>query len=209
MYEYGDKLYKVIVKKFIRLFSNAKGSMTSLDELNVISSGKKLYSQLEEEAEEFYMAISRKAYDDTAIELEDLFEIGYAWMSPGKRAWLDTILTGYDPVTGYVYEHEVDRKRSRTTEAVISAQDAGSKAVALDKALRYWGDMVQQYGVTVADEARLKAFRDAGIKRVRWVTVPDERRCEECRERHGTIYDIDKVPPKPHWGCRCYLVPVR
>jgi len=47
-----------------------------------------------------------------------------------------------------------------------------------------------------------------GVKRVRWVATIDKGTCPVCRERHGTIYDILKVPKKTHYNCRCRLEPV-
>lgn len=85
---------------------------------------------------------------------------------------------------------------------------ADNKPKEFRKGLRYWSDMTRQYSDMVSDEATLKAYKDGGAKYVRWITQEDEKVCEVCWERNGKIYPIDRVPAKPHWGCRCYLRPV-
>ena len=67
--------------------------------------------------------------------------------------------------------------------------------------------MTATYADLVADEATLQAFKDAGVKRVRWRTEEDEKVCKYCRPLDGKVFDIDKVPPKQHWGCRCWFEP--
>lgn len=61
--------------------------------------------------------------------------------------------------------------------------------------------------IDITDKAVEQAYLDNDVEKVVWVTIKDERRCVECRKRDGKIYDIAKVPPKPHLGCRCYLLP--
>ena len=41
-----------------------------------------------------------------------------------------------------------------------------------------------------------------------WISIKDERRCMECANNHGKIWDIDDIPyPKPllHPLCRCVI----
>ena len=77
------------------------------------------------------------------------------------------------------------------------------------RGLLYWGRFTANYSDIVADEAVIKAFKDSGVKRVRWITEGDNKVCDECHDRHGEIYPIDDIPPKPHVGCRCKLEAVR
>ena len=63
----------------------------------------------------------------------------------------------------------------------------------------------KQFADDATFDAVVKAYEDDGVKRVRWVTAEDDRRCKECKSRHGKIYDIDKIPSKPHVHCRCYV----
>ena len=50
--------------------------------------------------------------------------------------------------------------------------------------------------------------RDAGVKKVRWVSVEDARRCKACADLDGKIFSINDIPSKQHRNCRCYVVPV-
>lgn len=193
MYEYADKILQYLRKRFIRLFRNFK-AQPSFDELNVLSSSKALYQELEQITEECLLMIAKQAYQAQGGKFVEL--ITHAWL----LGWLNQ----YDPVTKYVYNHEVERKCSRFAESVIASTN---KAKEIDTALRYWSNMVSQYAIEITDKATEQAYRDNGVEQVMWVTVKDERRCKECRERDGKIYDIDKIPPKPHIGCRCYKIP--
>lgn len=193
MYNYTDKVIRYMKKRFIRLFSNYK-QLTSFDELNVIQSSKALYEELEKITEECLLLIAKRAYQDHDGKVINAI----------TTAWLLGWLNEYDPVTKYVYKHEVERKCARFAESVIAS---ANKSEEIDVALRYWSNMVAQYAISITDRAAEQAYRDNGVVQVIWVTVKDERRCKECRKRHNQIYDIDKIPPKPHIGCRCYLLP--
>jgi hypothetical protein len=194
MYKYTDKILLYMRKRFLRLFGQFKTGTASFDELNVLSSAKSLYAELQSIAEECLLMIAQHAYRENGGK------------NVGKidRAWLKRQLESYDPVTRYVYLHEVERKCARFAESVIAGTN---KASEIDTGLRYWSNMVSQYAVTITDAAVLLAYEDEGVEMVRWVTEVDDRRCSECRERHNQIYDIARVPPKPHLGCRCYLIP--
>ncbi|OPY31559.1 MAG: Phage Mu protein F like protein [Methanomassiliicoccales archaeon PtaU1.Bin030] len=52
----------------------------------------------------------------------------------------------------------------------------------------------------------LEQYTLVGVTVLEWYTSLDERVCDECRERHGRKYPIDRVP-EPHFGCRCDLLP--
>lgn len=193
MYKYTDKIILYMRKRFIRLFSQYK-TQTSFDELNVLSSAKSLYSELQSIAEECLLMIAQHAYREN----------GGKNVRKIDRAWLMAELEAYDPVTRYVYLHEVERKCARFAESVIAGTN---KANEIDTGLRYWSNMVSQYAITITDAAVVLAYVEEGAEMVRWVTEVDERRCPECKKRHNKVYDIARVPPKPHLGCRCYLVP--
>ena len=45
-----------------------------------------------------------------------------------------------------------------------------------------------------------------------WLSTEDERRCVDCENMHGKIYEIDEIPdPEPplHERCRCCIVPMK
>lgn len=195
MYEYTDKMIVYARKQFIRIFNKYK-SQLHIDELNVLNGSEKMYGELEEVAEFVFLKIAKRYYKHFAKQRKTSID----------RDWLLDMLEDYEPTTEYVYLHEVERKKARFAESVIATDN---KTKAFDKALRYWNDMFTQYAILTTDTAVVTAYRDNGVKKVKWYTVPDERRCLTCYKLHGKVFDIDKIPPKPHWRCRCYVVPVK
>ena len=193
MYEYADKVILYMKKRFIRLFNQFK-SQVSFEELNVLQSARSLYEEMEKIVEESFLLIAKQAYKDNDGTAPDTI----------TAAWLLDLLEEYDPVTKYVYLHEIERKCSRFAESVLAS---ANKTQEINTALRDWSNMVSQYAIEVTDRVALQAYIDRGAEKVLWVTVKDEKRCKECRARDGQVYDIEKVPPKPHIGCRCFLLP--
>lgn len=193
MYEYTDKVVRVMRKRFIRAFDRFAGAL-SFDELHVLESAKALYAELESLAEKNFLSIAKHAYRACGGRTEEEIEL----------EWILEYLEEYDPVTKYVYTHEVERKRARFAESVIAGK-GGSRDI--ETGLRYWSCMVTQYAVGITDRAAIAAYKSRGVTHVVWVTVKDERCCTECLRRGGKIYDIDKIPPKPHIGCRCMFLP--
>lgn len=196
-YDETDKTITSLNRIAIRRFREAQreAGLMKWDELTVIRVVKKLYKDLAADNRKAFLELARKVYNGVDPHGD-------------KRPdgdWLDAFLLEYGPVTKYVYLHEVDRKRDRTTEAIIASTD---KAKEFRRGLLYWGQMTAQTCLDVTDAAALKAWKDAGVKRVMWNTEQDDRVCGKCEPRDGKIYPIDKVPPKPHWGCRCWLIPV-
>lgn len=198
-YDITDRYLRVLLKQYVRLFGQAR-TVLGFDVLNVLNGSKKLYAEIERLAEETFVNLANEVY---------MRYSGTTRRPYGEKA-IRRVLSDYDPVTFYVYLHEVERKRARFAEAVIAAGDSPSKRAAeVERNRNVWFRMVKQYSDNISERAALDAFRDMGVRKVMWMTRQDERRCYECKERHGTVYDIDHVPPKPHYNCRCWLVPVR
>jgi len=195
MYAYMDEIVKVARKRFIRVFNSYKAQV-SIDEIKVLKTSKKMYVELEEIAEYFFLKIAKRYYKANVKKPHTSID----------HDWLLDMLEDYEPTTEYVYTHEVERKQARFAESVIASDN---KTKAFDKALRYWNDMFTQYAILVTDKAVTTAYRDNGVKKVKWYTVQDERLCDECFELDGKVFDIDKIPPKPHWRCRCWWLPVK
>lgn len=194
MYDYADKALVILLKHFIEMFDGLKMNFF-LDELNVFEKVNSLYDELDELSQMWLTNIAARAYKD-AGGVDNSFI---------NRLWLtENVLEAYDPVTKYVYTNEVDRKRSRLAESLIASDN---KAEEIDRALRLWSSMISQYTITAVDTATLTAYKSIGVNEVMWKSVKDGRRCKICVERDGKVYPIDEVPPKPHIGCRCYLVP--
>lgn len=209
MYRNLDKLLTEAKKK-LRTAFNRLGSM-GFDELNVVNTRKvtqEMYDRFLTENESMYLRVAKNAY---SLAKKSAKSAGYAGEEETEidGSWLEAFLLGYNLVTGYLYNREADRKRLRLNEQILTAREFGSRElfnISLQKAANLWWTQTVQYGVSVVDEATLAAFKDMGVKKVRWDAAEDEKTCLICGGRDGKIYDILKVPPKPHYGCRCQLV---
>ncbi len=126
------------------------------------------------------------------------------------KKWLNE----YYIVTQYVYYNELKRKEQRYIETLITLKDNdysynGIDAMTAQKRLaRGLKKQIEEYGVMIVDKARTTTFKAQGVSTLKWVSRTDKNVCAECIKRNGKIYKIDKVPPKPHYGCRCYMVKV-
>ena len=190
-YDYTDKVFSAYRKKIIKLFSKFKG-LASFDEINLLQRSTDLFDELEEEAEKIYMRIGRH-YASIYGEQDIITE-----------KWLNGYLTSFNPVTTYQYKHEVDRKKYRMFEAFMA-----TKALAeINKCLRLWTIQVKQACDDLTDKAIVDSAKKAGYKWVMWLTEHDERVCKECEPRDKKIYPINDIPDKPHYNCRCLVVPI-
>ncbi len=167
-----------------------------LDSLNVIERSKEMYNLLNELNEDAYLEIAKKVYKEIYPTSE----------TPPDREWLLALLLGYNVVTKYVYEHEIDRKRARFVEALIATK---KKQQEFSTAFNLLWKQTAQYGISVTDEALIQAFIDTGVEKVRWRTQDGPNVCEECLSRKNKIYPINKAPKKTHYGCRCYYEAVK
>ena len=213
MYNYLDTLLEKLKKK-LRVEFNRLGMM-GFDELNVINTKKvtkEMFDRLTAENEKAYKKVAADAYDKAK---EKAAGAGY---TDGDREgagtggeWLAGVLLAYNYVTGYLYDREVERKRLRLNEQILTAREFDDRQMFSDSLRRtanLWWTQTLQYGVTVVDEATMQAYKDMGVKKVRWRSKIDKRTCKVCRERDNKIYKLSEVPKKTHYNCRCYLEPV-
>lgn len=156
-----------------------------------------MYSELEQQAKTEYLKLAKSRYRDFVDEEEE---------TPITAAWIAGLLSSYDAVTKYVFTHEVERKRARMAEAVIASE--GNASPELLRARNLWTKQVGQYAITVEDSAVIEAYKALGVEKVRWIANIDGRECEICRRRHKKVYRLNAVPAKPHYNCRCYIIPV-
>lgn len=188
-YEYTDKIITYIDKQLIERYSRLK-SLVSFDELNVLEEVNTLYREINVIVHKSFVSLADKVYHST--KKTDFGSI--------DEQWVDALLNSYDPVSKYVFEHEMDRRCARLIEAVIASD---SREQEIDKALRGMSFMCRLYADRITDETTMKAYNDDGEDYVKWVSEKDERTCSVCRKRDGKIYEIDKVPKDPHPNCRC------
>lgn len=203
-YKAADRAIKDMNHRNLRAFDRLK--TLKFDDLNVMRLITKVYDDAVQLAKRRYLQIALDAYIAALIlagvgpeEAEDRAEDSIT------EDWVLDMLEDYDEVTLYRFTTETDRKKERLVEALIASHNKGEE---IDRALRQWTQQITQYADNTVIRATLQGYVDAGVKRVRWTAEDDERVCRTCEKRDGKIYDIDKVPPAPHWRCRCLLYPV-
>ena len=211
MYRLADKLLEQL-KKLIRREFNRLG-IFGFDELNaprVTQETTDLFDRLMRENKKQYLKAAEKAYSD-AIALA----VAAGYKDPGvnriNEMWLIGLLGAYNFVSGYLYESEAERKRLRLAEQMLTAKEYQNRTLYNDsvrRAANLWWTQAAHYMLDAVDTATLDGYKDSGVERVLWNTNIDGRECKVCRERNGKTYDIDKVPPKAHRNCRCYITPV-
>ena len=211
MYRYLDKLLE-IQKKKIRSEFNRVGVM-GFDALNVVNTRKttqSIYDKFLRENETLYLKAAKDAYKNAVKTAQaDGFD-GTENEVDGE--WLVGILAGYNLVTGYLYSKEAERKRLRLNEQILTAREYGNRTMlqeSLRRAANLWWTQTAQYGISTVDEATIQGFADMGVEEVQWIAADDEKTCPTCGARDNQIYKLNKIPPKPHYGCRCYIVPVK
>lgn len=214
MYEQVDKYLEQLKKKIREEFNRLE--LFSFDRINapeVKTETLALYTRLRSFNKRHYLAIAKKAVswaverlpEDEREKYREEFEkldLGLLVVS---------VLASYNFVTGYLYKSESERKRMRQAEEMLTAKAANSRLkyrTALRRCAELWYTQSAQYGIDVEDAAINRVFEIAGIPRVKWMAEDDAKTCKVCRERAGEIYPLDKLPPKPHYNCRCWIVPV-
>ena len=205
MFELADAAIREMNRRNIRSFKRLK--QLKFDELNILGDVSEMYDKIDRMAKRKFFEIAYLAY------IAALVEAGVAESKANEMAseeitedFIIEMLYDYDPVTLYQFEPEIERKKQRLIEALIASHN---KSAEIDKALRYLTLQLSQYADRSELDATLKAYKDAGIKKVMWITMEDERVCKTCDSRDRKVYTISHVPPRPHFRCRCELVPVR
>ena len=193
-YNKTDKTIAYLNKQYSKLFRK----LTSFDELNVIEVSHEIYDEVlklvEQESIRLVKAVYNSYSENHTISVTD------------ATAFVLALMLAYNPVTKYVYKNELERKRSRFAEGVI-ASDSPIEEVELAKRLLV--ALNRQFEDDVTFDTVVKAFEDDGVKEVKWITAEDDKRCKECKSRHGKIYPIHRIPPKPHRYCRCYVEKIK
>ena len=197
-YDLTDKAIDLLNRRAVKRFEDAKDEAArhGFDELNVLEVTRTLYDQLRKDNQDVFLELAQERYQEAEPHGE----------KPPDLVWLLALLAAYNAVTKVIYDNDVDRKRQYTAEGINSST---AKVTEFRRGLHYWADLTATYGDIVTDESTLKAYRDAGVKKVKWITAGDEKVCETCRERNGKVYSINAIPPKPHRRCRCWLEAVK
>ena len=212
-YRLSDLTIAALNKGTARLFErySQKMNLAKFDELNVIRLVDRLYKELDEKAKawmkDLYVMRYEEAFKSVAVGRKDRVELDDDEIDELAEMEMANLLEEPDAVTRYAYSAEVFRKRDRLKEALNSVNSSTERNYELQKAMRFWSQMVAQYCDTTSDAATVKAFQNAGVERVMWHTQEDQRVCGECDELDKKIFSVNTLPPKPHWGCRCWISP--
>ncbi len=212
MYKYLDAQLAKLKKKLRTEFNHL--GMMGFDDLNVANTRKttkEMFARLLADNEKAYQKVAEDTYKKSKKKAADA---GYTEEENSEvgGAWLMGVLLAYNFVTGYLYDREAERKRLRLNEQILTSREYADRQMfndSLRKSANLWWTQTSQYGITVVDESMLQAYKDMGVKEVRWKSVTDGHECKVCRERHDKIYKISEVPKKTHYNCRCRLEPVK
>ncbi|MBR0161947.1 MAG: hypothetical protein IJQ02_11790 [Oscillospiraceae bacterium] len=207
-YRLADETMRGLNRRALRRVEAVEAKIRSgkFDELNLMTELDVLYETLDRDNRRALKKLYRERYEEIWIylkgkppeedELDEMVELA-----------LTSLLGEVNPLTGYRYETEAIRKRDRAKEAILSSPTKAQKQIQMEKALRYWSAQTGFYVDIIADEAATRAMKDAGVQKVRWMIYGDDRVCGQCEALNGTVWEIEKLPEKPHLRCRCWLKP--
>lgn len=211
MYKHLDKLLAAVKKKVRTEFNRL--DVMGFDELNVVNTRKTtqgMFDRLLEENESMYLRVAKDAY---AKAVKTAKAEGYTGdVREIDVSWVVAVLAGFNFVTQYLYDKEAERKRLRLNEQILTAREYNDRQMyhdSLRRTANLWWTQTSQYGISVVDAAVIVAFKDMGVKEVRWIAADDDKTCSVCNDRDNKVYKISSIPEKPHYGCRCYVVPVK
>ena len=182
--------------------------MALFDELNIDSVKKhvnKLNKKIFKIIKSEFFAVANDIYAEIAAEV---IELGFDGdLGDIDESWIEEFLKEYSPVTKYVFINELERKFSRLFEALIA--DLEARLESYKSTENSIIKQVKQKGIELEDELDKKAYKEFGVEKVMWVTEDDEKTCGVCSELDGQIFDLEDVPPKQHYNCRCWIAPVK
>lgn len=173
------------------------------DELSVMRNLTTLYSALDADNQLEFLEVFYARYLKTYKKIkkrpptDDIYDLA--------ELYLIDLLTVPNEVTKYTYDTEVIRKRDRAIESVNATQGVQFKQAEINKAMRYWTMQTGFYMDILCEDAHKRALKDAGVKRVRWYTLEDDKVCDACEDLDGEEFDIDDIPSPPHPRCRCHV----
>lgn len=208
-YELADIMVDELFTRYVKVFNKTKTSLIKSDEINVLPKINETYLTLQTMTMNALLELAQRVYEE--FQLKD-----YSNITPTNQ-WLAELLADYDETTKYVFTNELERKKERCYESVMSVMAGINGATnnsqrtaqineQIDIAMRYYCRQISQAAITVTDAAVKKAYTDSGVTRLKWQTEEDERVCTICAERNGKIYPVNRVPSKPHIGCRCEFI---
>lgn len=207
MYERADKELSKLKKKLRREVNYIEvKSFSDLTADVVANDTKGMVDRLLEDNDTAYAIVAKDAREAAQTELDNN---GYGKLGKfDELNTMETVLNGYNEVTGYLYYHEAQRKRLRIAEEINTAKHFGNRLLliaALNRFSRLWYLQTQEYMISVVDAVYKEAYLEDGVEYAMWVAKKDDKTCEICKERDGQIYKLEEFPEKPHYNCRCEM----
>ena len=181
--------------------------MALFDETNVVGvkkHTKKLYEKAFQIIQKEFLSILNPLYREI---YDEALALGFDGdMRDLDEAWIEEFFEEYNPVTKYVFKSEMGRKESRLFESLVAS--TAERFQSYKTAENLLARQVKQYAIELEDSVTKTAFKDAGVGKVQWVTEHDHKTCGVCSELDGEVFNLEDAPPKQHYHCRCYLIPV-
>lgn len=183
-------------------------TLAMFDELQV------LYQNIDRYSRAMFVEVVQEAYDAEITRKRRRFD----------EEFLIVILDEPNEFTTVTYSKELERRAERFGEQIAAAvtrslqseerTNENGVSIPLESELKKLFDkefsslalLIDQYEIEMVDEAREEAFKDDGVRRVRWVTMLDGKECDYCRSLNGHVFPVNRVPTKPHPRCRCYTI---
>ena len=201
-----DKAAAKIAKKISREFRHNR--LALFDEMSVMATKKhvaKLYSKTLKIIQKEFLSILNPLYREI---WEEALALGFdGEPSSLDEGWIEDFFKEYNPVTKYVFKNELGRKQSRLFESLVASST--ERIQSYKTAENLLKRQVAQYAIDLEDSVTKKVFRDMGVGYVLWVAEQDSKTCGVCSELDGEIFPLAEAPPKQHYHCRCYLIPVK
>lgn len=216
MYQATDRFLKSLKAQIRNEFNHL--SVMSFDELNVVRVKKETKSMfgrlLDFNLKEYRKIVDESRLYALSLLTEDQRKKAEKVTADAnwRESFIDYWLTTYNWVTGYLYKREAERKRLRLAEEISTAREFHDRkryATSLSKSANLWFTQSGQYAIDLEDKTCLHVWKKAGVKKVQWLAEDDHKTCSVCRKLDGQVFDIDKVPHKAHYNCRCVVVPYK
>lgn len=180
-YEYADKAYEYLLTYVVKEFNKLKSKVLSFDETNILDEVNVTYNTLKSITYTKFMELASAQYEKYFLNEDASYE-------GVTEEWLYKLLTEVDEVTKYSYSNELDRTRQRCFEglvAVTSAEFAVKSNIndVISTSMKHYSRMLRQETITLANKSAIKAMKDEGSQKVKWITQKDGNVCDRCKEK--------------------------